>query len=99
MQREKQETAERIEACGGLGVSWWGGEDGWMGAALRSRQRGVKKAAGIKEQGFLAAVTVKVEERRGRVGRVVKMRSNRDLDSKTPRHNRQGLTPREPLHP
>lgn len=26
----------------------------------------------------------------------VKMRSNRDLDSKTPRHNRQGFTPREP---
>ena len=27
------------------------------------------------------------------------MRSNRDLDSKTPRHNRQGLTPCEPPHP
>lgn len=27
------------------------------------------------------------------------MRSNRDLDSKTPRHNRQGLIQREPLHP
>lgn len=29
----------------------------------------------------------------------MKMRSNRDLDSKTPRHNRQGFTPREPPHP
>lgn len=27
------------------------------------------------------------------------MRSNRDLDSKTPRHNRQGLIQREPPHP
>lgn len=27
------------------------------------------------------------------------MRSNRDLDSKTPRHNRQGFTPREPPQP
>lgn len=61
-----------------------------MGAAHRSRRRGAKKAVGIKEQGFLAAVTVEVERRRE------KMRSNRDLDSKTPRHNRQGLTPHEP---
>lgn len=27
------------------------------------------------------------------------MRSYRDLDSKTPRHNREGFTPREPPHP
>ena len=51
----------------------------------------------------MAAVTVEVEKRRGeeggREGRREKMRSNRDLDSKTPRHNRQGLTPREPPHP
>lgn len=32
-----------------------------MGAAHRSRQREVKKAAGIKEQGFLAAATVEEE--------------------------------------
>lgn len=70
----------------------WGG-GGQMGAAHRSRQRGVKKAAGIKEQGFLAALEVA-----GKGGRR-KMRSNHDLDSKTPRHNRQGLTPREPPHP
>lgn len=33
----------------------------WMGAAHRSRRREVKKAAGIKEQGFLAAATVEGE--------------------------------------
>lgn len=27
------------------------------------------------------------------------MKSDRDLDSKTPRHNRQGLTPHEPPRP
>lgn len=35
-----------------------------MGAAHRSRRREVKKAVGIKEQGFLAAVTAE-EERAG----------------------------------
>lgn len=69
-----------------------------MGAADRSRRREVKKATGIKEQGFLAAVTVE-EERGGGEGGGEEMRSDRDLDSKTPRHNRQGLTPCEPPHP
>lgn len=43
-----------------------GGAGGRMGAAHRSRRREVKKAAWIKEQGFLAAVTV--EEEMGREG-------------------------------
>lgn len=41
-----------------------------MGAAHRSRRREVKKAAGIKEQGFLAAVTAEIREGEGGEERV-----------------------------
>lgn len=71
----------------------------WMGAAHRLRRREVKKAAGIKEQGVFFFGSGH-HRRRGREGgRREKMRSNRDLDSKTPRHNRLGFTPREPPRP
>jgi len=77
---------------------------GRMGAAHRSRQREGNESVGIKEQRFWLWSP---SERRGSVcvcvcvwgGGGDKMRSDRDLNSKTPRHNRQGFTPREPPHP
>lgn len=84
----------RVEEGGGVAWAWPLSQDG----EKCKRQRGIKERSksergrGRRDGGLLGS--------RGRTEEEgVKMRSNRDLDSKTPRHNRQGFTPREPPTP
>lgn len=72
------------------------GEDG-RGRSVKT-VRSEKGSGGLKSRGVgggggLLGSRGRTEEEG------VKMRSNRDLDSKTARHNRQGFTPREPPSP
>lgn len=83
VRQEKRETGVR-------GGTRRGGR---MGAAHQSRRREVKKQQRLKSRVFGSGQCKRGEEGRG------DLRSNHDLDSKTPRHNRQGLTRVNPLTP
>lgn len=85
------------------------GSDGWgdrgmrRGKGLHGRSlsvetvRSEKGSGGLKSRGGRGGRDGGLLGSQGRTEEEgAKMRSNRDLDSKTLRHNRQGFTPREP---
>lgn len=71
-----------------------GGETSEWVRHIETVERQMKKAAGIEQKRWEVFGSGH-HRRRGRE----KMRSHGDLDSKTPRQKRQGLTLREPPHP
>lgn len=65
------------------------------GTLVQTAEKRKKRQPGLKKQEVFGSGH---HRRRGRGGKE-KMRSHGDLDSKTLRQQRQGLTPREPPHP
>lgn len=87
---EQRGGIERKERGGGGGWRLGGGVSVGRGTLARSK----KSQSGLRSVAFLL-LWGGCSHCRSRE----KMRSNHDLDSKTPRHNREGLTPHEPPHP